>query len=159
MAQCLNCLIIVKQNTMFRVSIVSYTFGDSHNWGQLHLKKVQQCRLHQPESGHYWQQTALSEGDHLEERGKNKHFEVITRLKKIKWIVQRGLSRWLVVNSLSLALVDWIKSEATIIGVKQTSQLYFLTKHLNESLWGQIRVERELMFSFLKKRDVLTVFK
>lgn len=47
-------------------------------------------------------------------------------------------SRWLVVNSLSLALVDWMKSDATIIGVKHTSQLYFLTKDLNASLWDYI---------------------
>lgn len=48
------------------------------------------------------------------------------------------------VNSLSLALVDRMKSEATIIGVKHTSQWYFLTKDLNASLQGQIILQREL---------------
>lgn len=45
-----------------------------------------------------------------------------------------GYSLSLVVNSLSLALTDRRKSAATIIGVKQISQLYFLTKDLNASL-------------------------
>lgn len=51
----------------------SCTFGDSHSWGQLHLRKVPPHRLHQPESGHHGQQTALSGAGHL--RGKRKHNE------------------------------------------------------------------------------------
>lgn len=39
-----------------------------------------------------------------------------------------------VVNSLSLALTDRMKSAAIIIGVKQISQLYFRTKVLNANL-------------------------
>lgn len=68
---------------------------------------------------------------------------------RFKRILQRGNSRWLVVNSLSLALVDRMKSEATIIGVKHKSQLYFLTKDLNASL-----LQREWQLS----KDVITVF-
>lgn len=145
-------------NTLFMVSIVSYTFGDSHNWGQRHLKKVQQCRLHQPESGHYWQQTALLEGDHLEGQSKSIYLEIIThhnyktfKVSRLKRVLPSGNSRRLVVNSLSRALVDWIKSEATIIGVKHTSQLYFLTKDLNASLWGQIILQREWQLDKKKK--------
>lgn len=48
--------------------------------------------------------------------------------------VLQSYSLSLVVNSLSLALTDLMKSQATIIGVKQMSQLYFLTKDLNASL-------------------------
>lgn len=53
----------------------------------------------------------------------------------IQLIMQCCNSLSLVVNSLSLALIDRMKSAATIIGVKQISQLYFLTKDLNASLW------------------------
>lgn len=51
--------------------------------------------------------------------------------------VLQSYSLSFVVNSLSLALADLIKSQATIIGVKQMSQLYFLTKDLNASLWKE----------------------
>lgn len=148
----LNFFVIVKHNTMFIVNTVSYTFGDTHNSDQLHLKKGQQCRQHQPESGRCWQQTARSEGDHLEGQSKKKwlhhsnHNYKTFKVSRLKQILQSGNSRWLVVNSLSLALVDWIKSEATIIGVKHTSQLYFLTKDLNASLWGQMILQHEWQF-------------
>lgn len=52
----------------------------------------------------------------------------------IQLIVRNCYSRSLVVNSLSLALTDLMKSEATIMGVKQMSQSYFLTKDLKASL-------------------------
>lgn len=141
----LNFFVIVKHKTVFTVNTVGYTFGDTRSSGQLHLKKVQRCRLHQPESGHYWQQTALSEGDHLEGQSNNSNYTTF-KVSRWKQILQSGNSRWLVVNSLSLALGDWIKSEATIIGVKHTSQLYFLTKDLNASLWGQMILQHEWQF-------------
>lgn len=85
------------------------------------------------------------------------------KVSKLKQILQSGNSRWLVVNSLSLALVDWIKSEATIIGVKHTSQLYFLTKDLNASLgtnditaWMTIK-KNNGVFSVLKKSNNASV--
>jgi len=40
----------------------------------------------------------------------------------------------LVVNSLSLAFAERMKSAAMIIGVKHKSQSYFLTKHLKANL-------------------------
>lgn len=39
-----------------------------------------------------------------------------------------------VVNSLSLAFAERMKSAAMIIGVKHKSQSYFLTKHLKANL-------------------------
>lgn len=54
-------------------TVSSCTFGDSHSWGQLHLRKVLQHRQHQPESEHHVQQTVLSTAGHLKRKGnKNK---------------------------------------------------------------------------------------
>lgn len=60
----------------------------------------------------------------------------------IKWGIKSSscwstvTKNWLllVVNSLSLALTDLKKSAAMIMGVKHTSQLYFLTKDLKANL-------------------------
>lgn len=48
------------------------TVGDSHSWGPLHQRRVQPHRLHQPGSGHHWQQTARSEDGQLGETESNK---------------------------------------------------------------------------------------
>ena len=135
----------------------SCTFGDSHSWGQLHLRKVPPHRLHQPESGHHGQQTALSGAGHLRRERKHNQSWSSFKLQHVHHMARPGIfvcgcgavetklhacnvvaySRSLVVNSLSLALTDRMKSEATIIGVKQISQLYFLTKDLKASLCGK----------------------
>lgn len=144
----------------FRKHRVTVTFEGTHSWGQLHLKTVRPHKPHQPESGHRGRQTVQSGVCHL--RRKKKFWwwhdlkEKQQNLTVQYWVfvfpdlyycnkgwdcqvwidnkceVQHSLS--LVVNSLSLALADLMKSQATIIGVKQTSQSYFLTKDLNASL-------------------------
>lgn len=45
-----------------------------------------------------------------------------------------------VVNSLSLAFAERMKSAAMIIGVKHKSQSYFLTKHLKANLKKKARI-------------------
>lgn len=142
----------------------NWTSVDSRSWGPLHLRKVLRHRQHQPESEHHGQQTVLLVAGHLirkrHKNNSNQNFVVCfptlqpydSLYKHHKcwpwsWSAnhngnklsqQCSYSQSLVVNSLSLALTDLIKSAATIIGVKQISQLYFLTKVLNASLQGTI---------------------
>lgn len=56
----------------------------------------------------------------------------------------------LVVNSLSLAFAERMKSAAMIIGVKHKSQSYFLTKHLKANLKKKARMTIQTTYDMYK---------